>query len=209
MFKLVIVICLGLGTFAAADDILPQPSVSVKCCGRLRHGVMAIGGESTGTKITFKRMAWELQLLTPADRAFAEKHNKQSVVVIGSLRKVIGTEVKDRWIVEVKSIATCDAPKDEEVALLSIQGTLRMKESGLGEAAAMTIDADGQSWPVDFSLEPNLQAMATALLDQPVQLLGQLKQFPEEESRPPVIQVKTLRPAGKTPIQYPGELLFR
>lgn len=199
MFKLVIVVCLGLGTFAAANDVLSEPSVSVKCSGRLRHGVMAIGGECTGTKITFERMAWELQLLNPADRAFAEKYNKEAVVVTGSLRKIAGTEVKDRWIVDVKSLALSDAPQGEEVALLSMQGTLRMKELSRGEAATMTIEADGQSWPVDFSLAPYLERMATASLDQRVLLMGQIKQFPEEESRPPVIQVKRLQQSNQAP----------
>lgn len=182
---------LCLSTFAVAEDVSSKPSVHVKCCGRIRHGLMAIGGETTGTKIRFERISWELKLNDAAHRAFAEKHNKEQVVVTGSLRKVKGIEVKDRWIVDVKTIAVWDPTKDKEETLLAIHGTLRSKAAGV--AAGMTIEADGQSWPVDFATDLRLQPVAESLLNQHVSLVGQLKQFPEEESREPVLQVKTLK----------------
>ena len=75
MWKLVSGISLTLCLFAMADDTCPEPSVSVKCCGRLRHGVVAIGGETTGTTITFNRTVWELQLPDDAAREFAARVN--------------------------------------------------------------------------------------------------------------------------------------
>jgi len=208
MWKLLAGIGLTVSMFALADETPPAPSVSVECCGRLRHGVVAIGGETTGTTITFNRMVWELQLHDDAAREFAKDHHKEPVVVTGTLRKISSTEVKVRWIIDVKKLSERDAKKDEEGARLTMQGTLRAAESRRDDAPMMTIDADGELWPIDVSADARLQVKAESLVGEPVVLTGGLDRVTEEEhvtekeeSAPLFVRVATLKRSAKVPVQ--------
>ena len=197
MWKLLTGISLTLCTFVMADDAPPKPSVLVECSGRLRHGIVAIGGETTGTTITFNRIVWELRLRDDAAREFAEEHNKEPVIVIGTLRKIAGIEVKDRWIIDVRTLKNRDATTDKEGTRMTIQGTLRTKELRQGNSPEMTIHADGQVWPIDVSTDAEVHVNVESLVDQPVLLTGSLERATEEESDAPlVIRVKTLKRSG-------------
>ncbi len=84
----------------------PQEYVKVEVKGTLRHGVMAIGGEHTGTDITAKGITWELDLRK--QRAFAvlaEKLHGKTGIVTGTLALRKGVEVPKRWIVTVTRIS--------------------------------------------------------------------------------------------------------
>ncbi len=202
MWKLVSGISLTLCLFAVADDTRPEPSISVQCCGRLRHGVVAIGGETTGTTITFQRMVWELQLPDDTAQDFAEANNKEFVNVTGTLRRIAGTEVKDRWIVDVKTLSKRDATKDKEGTQLTIHGALRATEPHSGHSPTLTIDADGQIWPIDLTSEVRRLVKIESLVGQQVLLSGSLEQSDEEDSDEPVfIRVKTVKQSAKVPIQ--------
>jgi len=143
MWKLLTGISLTLFTIAMADDTPPEPSVLVECRGRLRDGVVAVGGETTGTTITFNRVVWELQLNDDIQRKFANEHSKEPVIVTGKLRKSAGTEVRVRWIVDVRTLSERDATKTKEGAQLTIQGTLRSTVLRPGDAPVLAIDANG------------------------------------------------------------------
>jgi len=181
---------------AIADDTPPEATVSVQCSGRLRHGVVAIGGETTGTTISFNGIIWELQLHDDAQREFAEEKHKKPVVVTGTLRKVACVEKKVRWIIDVSDLSEPDATTDTAGAQLTIQGTLRATDPRGGKASEMIIESDGQVWPIDLSSDPTLKATAESLVEQPVLLEGSLEQVTEEDSDDPVIiRVKTLQGA--------------
>ncbi len=208
MWKLLTGISLTLLTVAMADAAPPARSVSVECCGRLRHGVFAIGGETTGTTITFNRMVWELLLNDDTQRKFAEEHGKELVIVTGTLRKIAGTEVKVRWIIDVETLSERDAAKHKEGVQLTVQGTLRATGPRSDESAEMTIDANGHVWPIDLSADARLHGKAVSLVDQPVLLTGSLEHVAEkepdsdEELPPPVvIRVKTLKPSADAPVE--------
>lgn len=208
MLKLLAGIGLTLSMFAMTDETRPAPSVSVECCGRLRHGVVAIGGETTGTTITFNRMVWELQLHDDAARQFAKEHHKEPIVVTGTLRKIGGTEVKVRWIIDVKKLSERDATKDEEGARLTMQGTLRAADPRRDDSPWMTIDTDGEIWPIDVASDAKLQVEAESLVGQPVLLSGNLERVTEEEevtekeaSVPLIIRVATLKRSANVPVQ--------
>ena len=208
MLKLLTGIGLTLSMFAMTDETRPAPSVSVECCGRLRHGVVAIGGETTGTTITFNRMVWELQLHDDAARQFAKEHHKEPIVVTGTLRKIGGTEVKVRWIIDVKKLSERDATKDEEGARLTMQGTLRAADPRRDDYPWMTIDTDGEIWPIDVASDAKLQVEAESLVGQPVLLSGNLERVTEEEevtekeaSVPLIIRVATLKRSANVPVQ--------
>lgn len=197
MWKQLLTIGLTLCTIALADDThspkAPESSVSIECHGRLRSGVVSVGGETTGTTITFNRIVYELQLQSEADQKFAKDHHKQPVIATGTLRKVAGVETKARWIIDVQTLAERDPAKDKEGALLNVQGTLQATPPD-GE---MTIRAVGQVWPIDLSADAQLQARAKTLVGQQVQLKGNLEETPDAESPAPVIlRVKTLASAA-------------
>lgn len=198
MWKMVSGLNLTLCMLAVADGTPPKDeSVWVQCHGRLRHGVVAIGGETTGTTITFNRIVWELKLRDDAEREFADEHNKESVVVTGRLRKIAGVERKVRWIMDVSKLSERDATIDKEGTRMIIQGTLRTTIPSQGNTREMTIVSDGQVWPIQISADAALKATAESLIGQPVILAGSLEQAAEESDAHPVIQVKTLkRPAN-------------
>lgn len=208
MWKLIAGIALTLSMFATTDETPPEPSVSVECYGRLRHGVVAIGGETTGTTITFNRMVWELQLHDDAAREFAKEHHKEPVIVTGTLRKIAGTEVKVRWIIDVKTLSKRDATTDKEGTRLTIQGTLRAKDPRTNDTPRMTIDTDDEIWPIDVSSNARLQVKAESLVGQAVLLTGSLERVTEEEqvaeeeaSVPLIIRVATMKRSASLPVQ--------
>ena len=80
-------------------------SITVTIVGTLKSGVVAIGGETTGTTISAKGATWELELSHNNElRQAAEGLNAKPVIVQGSLERRAGVEIKDRWIVHVSSL---------------------------------------------------------------------------------------------------------
>lgn len=194
MWKSILGISLLLCASATPDESKAKPSVEVKCCGRLRTGGVAIGGETTGTTIKFNRTIWELQFSDDAARSFASDHHKKQVFVTGTLRKVEGVETKARWIVDVKTIKECDATKTKEGAGIKLHGLLQVAKPGSGGASGMSVVTDNQTWPIDFSAVPTLQMKTDALTGKRILLSGILKQDTKNEanSRTLTISVRTL-----------------
>lgn len=186
------------------DDTPPKskPSVSVEFCGRLRHGMMAIGGESTGTTISFNRTIWEVQLHSDADREFARQHHKKTVVVTGSLRKVSGIETKDRWIIDVTKLTEQDATKTREGVRMAIIGNLRTVAARNGRAASMAIVSGRQVWPIDLSMNSKLKIAAESSVGQRILLTGTLKPTTDQTSKSqPVIKVTTMKQPPPEPVK--------
>jgi len=200
---------------APADEAVFQedksePSVSVLCQGRLRHGVMAIGGETTGTTITFHRVTWELKLPDEASREFAERHHKKPVVVTGTLRKVVATESKVRWIIDVTRLTEPDARQaPEDSAQVTIRGTLRAALSRTGNTPDYSIRTDGQLWNLNLSADRKIQTAAESLIGQPVHVTGIVPPPPEKNERPtekpdaslpPIVRVKRIQAVTSTTV---------
>ncbi len=180
----------------------PLQSVSVECHGRLRQGVVAIGGETTGTTITFNGMMWELDLKDDAQQEFGKKHHKGTVTATGTLRKIAGTESKVRLIVDVKTLSERDAKAVKEGTVLTVLGTLRETTPRPVGAPEMTIEAAGQVWPLDLSAEAKLPALAKSLVGQTVLLAGSVEQDNDDEpSAAAFIRVKTLELPTKAPVK--------
>ena len=90
----------GRKSEGAADE-----SIEVVVRGTLRTGMMAIGGETTGTTVTARGATWELDLRgDPKWAAQAESLSGKRVVVTGTLEVRPGVERRQRWIVTVKSL---------------------------------------------------------------------------------------------------------
>lgn len=182
--------CLFFST-VTADEAFPEekkeePAVSVQCHGLLRHGVVSIGGETTGTTITFNRVTWELQLPDEASREFAKRHHKETVTVNGTLRKVVGTEEMIRWIIDVSELTPIDSRDlSEEGAKVTIRGTLRMALSQTGDTPELSVSADDQIWRLDIGANREMQTDAESLFGQTVIVTGSVKPAPEETERRP------------------------
>jgi hypothetical protein len=88
----------------------PEDSIQVEVRGTLETGIVAIGGETTGTIIRSGNVTWELDLSgDPTLTDLAKKLNKQKAVVSGTYYKKKGVEVAERHIVKVKSLTAAGA----------------------------------------------------------------------------------------------------
>src|SRR5688500_17006033 len=94
----------GPAMFLAAGEE-PEDSIQVEVHGTLETGIVAIGGETTGTIIRAGNVTWELDLGSdPKLAELAEKLNKKKAVVSGTYSKKKGVEIPERHIVKVKSL---------------------------------------------------------------------------------------------------------
>lgn len=176
-----------------AADSAPTESVDVISYGKIRHGVVAIGGETTGTTLTLNDIIFELQLSSDADQKFASDHNKELVAVHGSLRKISAVESKTRWIIDVKKLLPPEKDVLEQGMLLEVVGRLATPGDKCGEGVTMAIVAGEQTWPIEFGDNSKLKATAEISLGQIVQIRGQLTPLSEENScAPGAIRVTAL-----------------
>jgi hypothetical protein len=73
--------------------------------GKIKTGMMAIGGETTGTVITAGNITWELSFQRQAETKKLIRENRDAVFEVnGQLRRKAGVEIRERWIVDVKSL---------------------------------------------------------------------------------------------------------
>jgi len=95
---------------ALAGDEATYIKVEVK--GKLRTGLAAIGGETTGTVIETKTGALELDFGKNKElRDLAAKLNGRSAVATGTLTFRKGLAVKQRYIVTVTTLKAGDGKK--------------------------------------------------------------------------------------------------
>jgi hypothetical protein len=111
------------GTTAEFEDDFVQ--VTVK--GKLKTGVMAIGGETTGTLISSGNIHWELDCSKNKDAlSQLEKLEGKKVYVTGRLELKRGVEIRQRWIVHVEYLGTePPQPSEKKSAFLNDDGHLR------------------------------------------------------------------------------------
>jgi hypothetical protein len=99
------------------EDGMPAEYITVEIKGRLRTGIVAIGGETTGVTVSASNLTFELyfgengELLKTAERL-----NGQTVLVSGRLEGRRGVEIPLRRIVTVESLvsASADDGSDEQ-----------------------------------------------------------------------------------------------
>lgn len=99
----VLAMLVGTLTLAAEPESSVKDSITVEVIGTLKTGVVAIGGETTGTTITAKGITWELEL-NETLRGKAEDLDGKQVFVRGGLGRSAGVEIKERWIVSVNEL---------------------------------------------------------------------------------------------------------
>lgn len=95
----------GWSLSQAATPDQDQSYIKVEIKGQLKHGVLTLEGETTGTEISAGGVSWELDL--SAEKSLltrAEQLNGKSVLVAGDLQVRENTAEKKRWIVAVRSL---------------------------------------------------------------------------------------------------------
>jgi hypothetical protein len=86
-------------------DAKDKDAKKMELTGKLRTGIVAIGGETTGTILETKKGTFELEFGKQKElRQKAEKLNGKTVTVVGKLEIRKGVEVKERRIVTVTSL---------------------------------------------------------------------------------------------------------
>jgi len=160
-----------LGAYGGETDV----PVRVECHGQLRTGLIAIGGETTGTVIKFNGITWELRFKDDTGKAFASSRHKLPVSVTGSLRRVTGVEVPIRWIVDVDRIAERDSTRQKEGATVRVQGILRRDANTEVSGQSIVIQAEELRWPLDLTAEADLIAKAETSLAKQIVVEGQLE----------------------------------
>ena len=91
------------------SKLAKDKTLEFKVFGILKHGVVAIGGETTGTMIRFGQTTWELDLRRKKTfDSVAEKLNSKRVVVTGSLSIKQGIETGNRTILTVDSLKSAE-----------------------------------------------------------------------------------------------------
>ena len=87
-----------------------KEGIRVEVVGKVQTGLMAIGGETTGTVVASNGIVWELDFQKdPNKLAVAEVLSGRSLArVTGTLRRVRGVEVPDRMVVKVDTISLAD-----------------------------------------------------------------------------------------------------
>ncbi len=90
----------------------------IEAKGKLSTGIMAIGGETTGTILTTKKGTWELDFGGNEKlRKLADKLNGKMVVVRGVPERREGVEIKERRIIKVDGLEAAEDGADAEAAL--------------------------------------------------------------------------------------------
>jgi hypothetical protein len=108
------ILLVALAPAGAADKDVAQGDsyIKVEVKGKLQTGVIAIGGETTGTELQTKGGAMELDLTGDRDlRARAEKLCGRMVLVKGELTIRRGVEKPLRLIVKVASLQAAERDK--------------------------------------------------------------------------------------------------
>lgn len=131
------------------DGLPVADGVTVNIVGKLQTGIVAIGGETTGTTIKSDNITFEVDLT--ADRGFqavAQNFNNRRVRILGSLSKKNGVEIRERWIVKATSIEEVATGETSEKEVAIEKGFVEIKFSLSGGIAGLneelTIDANGK-----------------------------------------------------------------
>ncbi len=99
----------ALPAVAAVADKNDDQYIKVEIRGTLETGIVAIGGETTGTVIRADNVTWELDLGDNADfKKLAEQLNKKTALVTGTYTEKKGVEVPVRRIVKVTGLKAAE-----------------------------------------------------------------------------------------------------
>ncbi len=96
-------ICL---TFTFVPMLQADEYMNVEISGKIRTGLFAVGGETTGSDITANGWRFELEYPKQELAELADKLSEsgKSAHVLGEFRLQPGVELADRWVLTVKKV---------------------------------------------------------------------------------------------------------
>ena len=104
-----VVVCLGIGSLLIAW-ICQRPNGASEYRGSLRYPIAQIGGETTGVVLNTGSEWYELAIPPEiAVRQPLDELDGRRVVVTGVLRVTSGIEVRERRIIQVKTLRRDDS----------------------------------------------------------------------------------------------------
>jgi F5/8 type C domain len=96
---------IGIIETASASTPSAGDYIKVEIKGTLETGLMAIGGETTGTVIRVNDVTWELDFGGNKElKESATKLNKKTVLLTGTYQKIKGVEIRERHIIKVATL---------------------------------------------------------------------------------------------------------
>ncbi len=184
-------ILLGCASCAAepAGAKPTDEAVHVVCHGRLLQGVVAIGGDTTGTTVSFDGMTWDLKLNDQLRQQLAGNELRQ-VTVTGQLRRVQAVE-RPYCVVDVEKLIERDPKAPKPKAEVTVTGTLALPASN---TLPKSISVAGESWPIVWGTDSKLQAQAVALAGKTVVVHGTAEANTEGGSKKfPIFHIEQLQ----------------
>ena len=126
IFSPVMICAMLLSPIALAETSPAQKPKSgpkpVTVTGKLEAGLMAIGGETTGTRVTTNGRVYELEFKKhPELREKVEEYNGKEVTVTGPMRLIRGGEGPDRWVIDVQKLELKGARKSRQPVTVGIE----------------------------------------------------------------------------------------
>jgi hypothetical protein len=157
---------------AAAEEKKPDTSIRLEIKGTVATGIVAIGGETTGSVITTKQ-GFGCELAGLKD----EKLNKKTAIVEGTFQIKEGVEIRQRSILTVTSAKEATEKPDESyVKVTHMIGTLRTGLVAPGGATTGTTITNGNvTWELDFKDNKDFRALAEKLNGKDVRIAGTLE----------------------------------
>ena len=162
-----------LGGFAIATEKATwqatESTIQVVCHGKLRCGMVAVGGETTGTQLSLNAMTWELQIADAQLKAFAESHHQKMVTAKGTLQRMNSPERSGRWVVTVNSLTARDPKIKEDGVTITARGTLEK-----GEKSELKLKTSASYWTITAPENPQLSMKLDSLQSKAVVLKGEV-----------------------------------
>lgn len=146
-----------------------ESSVKVICHGKLRCGMVAVGGETTGTNLSLNGLTWELQIADAKLKAFAESNHHKLVTATGTLQHVKGPERSGRWVVAVNTLTARDPKIKEDSVSITARGTLEK-----GPKSSLKLKTDDFTWTITPPDDAQLVKKLESLDSRSVTLKGEV-----------------------------------
>ncbi|MDA1015000.1 MAG: hypothetical protein O3A00_11190 [Planctomycetota bacterium] len=151
-----------VGSSAEADPPAPVEFINVEISGKIEVGLVAIGGETTGSELsadgwTFELSSSDQQILATAGEL---AQNQTPAYVKGRFRLVKGIERSDRWVLDVASLSR--AEPNTEFVRVECQGRFKANDR-IENVIANTVKSSGVRWIADLSAAKNPESVQQLL----------------------------------------------
>lgn len=139
-----------------AENSSPQKPKSspkpVTVTGKLEAGLMAIGGETTGTRVTTSNnRVYELEFVQhPELQESIDEFDGKEVTVTGPMRLIRGVERNDRWVIDVLKLQAKDASKASQTSTGAPQDEMKYSATANNKETTVRLVQDKEGLDVEI-----------------------------------------------------------